>query len=87
MLSSASLLCPSLPNPRDVFLALPTIDRDVHGANSTRSRPCQASDFIESGARELLIPGKKDDHEINRSVKRGGRPIASGCPEVYVIGR
>src|ERR1700674_5230897 len=40
---------------------LPAVDRDVHASNSTRPRPSQASDFIESGAGQLLLPGRKSD--------------------------
>src|ERR1700687_4037062 len=41
--------------------SLPAVDRDVHASNSTRPRPSQASDFIESGAGQLLLPGRKGD--------------------------
>src|ERR1700686_893081 len=66
---------------------LPAVDRDVHASNSTRPRPSQASDFIESGARQLLLPGRKSDDRFrpNLAIESSDTGIG-GNMSVIVVG-
>src|SRR5216683_5099814 len=47
---------------------LPAVERDVHASNSTRPRPSQASDFIESGTGQLLLPGRKGNDRFRANL-------------------
>src|ERR1700694_2234648 len=66
---------------------LPAVDRDVHASNSTRPRPSQASDFVESGAGQLLLSGRKGDDRFrpNLAIESSDTGIG-GNMSVIVVG-
>src|SRR3984893_1302597 len=63
------------------------VDRDVHASNSTRPRPSQDRDFIESGAGQLLLPGRKgnDRFRPNLAIESSDTGIG-GNMSVIVVG-
>src|ERR1700681_5035219 len=66
---------------------LPAVERNVDGSNSTRPRPSQARDFIESGAGQLLLPGRKGDDRFrpNLAIESSDTGIG-GKMSVIVVG-